>query len=299
MGLNLRALIAKLNDSTRLAMEAAAGFCLARTHYDVEIEHYLLKLLDRNDADFVFIAKYFGVDSSRLTAELTRVLDELKSGNGRTPTLSPSLLKMMTEAWTIASIDFGAASIRSGITILALLGNKDMAAMVADTSQEMNKIHADVLRRDFLAIVAPSKESIVVANGEVAAARNGKGAASKTPNLDQYTVDLTKNARKGKIDSVLARDPEIRQVVDILTRRRQNNPILVGEAGVGKTAVVEGFALRIAAGEVPACAQEGQCAHARSCSAAGRGRCEGRVRKSLEELDSRGDQLAHADHSVH
>jgi type VI secretion system protein VasG len=251
MSLNLRALIAKLNDSTRLAMEAAAGFCLARTHYDVEIEHYLLKLLDRNDADFVFIAKHFGVDTSRLTAELTRVLDDLKSGNGRTPTLSPSLLKMMTEAWTVASIDFGAASIRSGITILALLGNKDMAAMIAETSRELNKIHADVLRRDFLAIVSPSKENIAAANGEVAAARNGKGAASKTPNLDQYTVDLTKNARKGKIDAVLARDPEIRQVVDILTRRRQNNPILVGEAGVGKTAVVEGFALRIAAGEVP------------------------------------------------
>ncbi len=216
----------------------------------MEIEHYLLKLLDRNDADFVFIAKHFGVDSSRLTAELTRVLDELKSGNGRTPMLSPSLLKMMTEAWTIASIDFGAASIRSGITILALLGNKDMEAMVGETSQEMRKIHADVLRRDFLAIVAPSKENIVV-NGEASAARNGKRAVSKTPNLDQYTVDLTRNARKGKIDAVLARDPEIRQVVDILTRRRQNNPILVGEAGVGKTAVVEGFALRIVAGEVP------------------------------------------------
>src|SRR5579872_7327376 len=111
MGLNLRSLIGKLNDSARLALEASAGFCLSRTHYDVEIEHYLTKLLDSSDGDFAFIAKNFGVDKSRLSAELTRSLDKLKSGNARTPVLSPSLLRMMTEAWTLGSIDFGAARI--------------------------------------------------------------------------------------------------------------------------------------------------------------------------------------------
>ena len=111
MGLNLRSLISKLNDSARLALEASAGFCLSRTHYDVEIEHYLMKLLDSSDGDFAFILKQFGVDKSRLSAELTRSLDKLKSGNAHTQALSPSLLKMFTQAWTIGSIDFSATRI--------------------------------------------------------------------------------------------------------------------------------------------------------------------------------------------
>ncbi|MBZ5727227.1 MAG: type VI secretion system ATPase TssH [Acidobacteriia bacterium] len=252
MGLNLRSLIGKLNDSTRLAMEAAAGFCLSRTHYDVEIEHYLMKLLDSSEGDFAFIAKQFGIDKSRLAAELTRSIDKLKSGNARTPALSPSLLKMMTEAWTIGSIDFGAVKVRTGFTILALVTEEDLARIVRDISKELQKIQPDSLRKDFLAIVTPSNESAEMAAAEAAAPEGARPAVGgKTPNLDQYTVNLTENARQGKVDPVLGRDFEIRQIVDILTRRRQNNPILVGEAGVGKTAVAEGFALRIAQGDVP------------------------------------------------
>ncbi|MGB9457426.1 MAG: AAA family ATPase, partial [Bryobacteraceae bacterium] len=253
MGLNLRSLIAKLNDSARLALEASAGFCLSRTHYDVEIEHYLMKLLDSSDGDFAVILKQFGVDKSRLSAELTRSLDKLKSGNARTPALSPSLLKMFTEAWTIGSIDFAAPRIRTGFTILALVSNDELARIVREVSKELQKVPADALKKDFLAIVGNSVESEEMAAAEAAAPEGAKrpGAGGKTPNLDQYTVNLTENARLGKVDPVLARDSEIRQVVDILTRRRQNNPILVGEAGVGKTAVVEGFALRIAHGDVP------------------------------------------------
>jgi type VI secretion system protein VasG len=253
MGLNLRSLIAKLNDSARLALEASAGFCLSRTHYDVEIEHYLMKLLDSSDGDFAFILKQFGVDKSRLSAELTRSLDKLKSGNARTPALSPSLLKMFTEAWTIGSIDFEASRIRTGFTILALVSDEELARIVREVSRELQKIQADSLKKDFLSIVGNSVESEEMAAEEAAAPEGAKprGAGGKTPNLDQYTVNLTENARQGKVDPVLARDSEIRQVIDILTRRRQNNPILVGEAGVGKTAVVEGFALRIAQGDVP------------------------------------------------
>jgi type VI secretion system protein VasG len=253
MGLNLRSLIAKLNDSARLALEASAGFCLSRTHYDVEIEHYLMKLLDSSDGDLAFILKQFGVDKSRLSAELTRSLDKLKSGNARTPALSPSLLKMFTQAWSIGSIDFEATRIRTGFTILALVSDEELARIVREISKELQKIPADSLKKDFLAIVANSAESEEMEAAEAAAPEGAKHPATggKTPNLDQYTVNLTENARQGKVDPVLARDSEIRQVVDILTRRRQNNPILVGEAGVGKTAVVEGFALRIAQGDVP------------------------------------------------
>lgn len=252
MGVNLKALISKCNDETRMALEAAAGLCLSRTHYDVEIEHYLMKLLDQTDNDFAAILKYFGIDRSRLAAELTRSLDRLKSGNARNPALSPTLIRAFTEGWTIGSIEYDADKLRTGHTILALVSVDELSRLAREISKELSKINADSLKNNFLTIVEPSRERDFA---EHAAAEGGSDAAprpgGKTPNLDQYTVDLTGRAKQGKIDPVLGRDFEIRQVVDILTRRRQNNPILVGEAGVGKTAVVEGFALRIAEGDVP------------------------------------------------
>jgi type VI secretion system protein VasG len=253
MSVNLKALIGKLNDVTRNALESAAGFCLARTHYDVEVEHYLMKLLDSTSGDLAAILNYFDVDKSLLAAELIRSLDRLKSGNARTPALSPSLRDMLTVAWTLGSIDYGATQIRSGFTILALAANRELSLMMRDWSQEFQKISGETLSKNFSQITARSAEAgettATSASGPRPTQRATSGAG--TPNLDQYTDNLTERARLGKLDPVLARDFEIRQVVDILTRRRQNNPILVGEAGVGKTAVVEGFALRVAQGEVP------------------------------------------------
>ena len=252
MATNLRAVIGKLNPTSRNALEGAAGLCLSRTHYDVEVEHFLMKLLDSSGADFALIARHFEIDKSRLAAELTRSLDKLKSGNARTPAISPSVLKMLKEAWIVGSLDYGSDTVRTGYCVLALASVEELARIVNDVSKEFRKINADALRKDFATIVAGSEEETEQAPAAAAGAPEGqKKTGGKTPNLDQYTVNLTENARKGKIDPVLGRDFEIRQVVDILTRRRQNNPILVGEAGVGKTAVVEGFALRIAAGDVP------------------------------------------------
>ena len=252
MGLNLKSLIGKLNDQARAALEAAAGLCLSRTHYDIEVEHFLTKLLDSSSNDFAAIAKHFELDKSRLTAELARSMDQLKSGNARTPAISPTVLKMLTTAWTIGSIDFNAAQIRTGFAILALASDDDLARLMREVSKEFQKINPEALRKDLLGIVALSQETtnagITATSAPGEAARPSGG---KTPNLDQFTVDLTGNAKKGKIDPVLGRDAEIRRIIDILTRRRQNNPILTGEAGVGKTAVVEGFALRVAQGDVP------------------------------------------------
>ncbi|HYR91360.1 MAG TPA: type VI secretion system ATPase TssH [Terriglobia bacterium] len=253
MDVNLRSLIGKFNTTTRNATEAAAGLCLARTHYNVEIEHYLSKLLDTTDGDFSLIARHAEIDKGRLATELTRAMDRFKTGNGRTPTLSPDFFETMTQAWTIASIEFGVPSIRTGFTVLALAGNDRLSRIVREISKEFQKISAEDLRKNFHQIVRGSKEDEpAVTTQEGAAAESGaRPVGGKTPNLDQFTLNLTENAKAGKIDPVLGRDFEIRQVVDILTRRRQNNPILVGEAGVGKTAIVEGFALRISQGDVP------------------------------------------------
>src|SRR5580692_2151511 len=251
--MNLKSLIGKLNDSTRGALEAAAGLCLARTHYDIEVEHYLTKLLDSTDNDAAAIFKHFEVDTSRFSGELARALDKLKTGNARTPALSPTLMKMLIEAWTVGSIDYSAGQVRTGFTILALATNDELVRLMREVSREFQKVQAATLRKDFAAIVGGSVEEAQAAQ---AAATPGTPSAGprpggKSPNLDQFTINLTEKAKTGKIDPVLGRDFEIRQVVDILMRRRQNNPILTGEAGVGKTAVVEGFALRVAQGDVP------------------------------------------------
>jgi type VI secretion system protein VasG len=136
MSVELRPLIGKLNESARSALEAAAGLCLSRTHYDVEIEHFLLKLMDRTNADLAAILKYFEIDRARLSAELNRSLDKLKSGNARTPAFSPTLVRMLTEAWTIGSINYGARQIRSGFAVLALA-----------SETELNRLTREVIAR--------------------------------------------------------------------------------------------------------------------------------------------------------
>jgi type VI secretion system protein VasG len=257
MSLNLKSLINKLDDATRGALDAAARLCVARTHYDIEIEHYLLEAMEHSDNDIALILKQYGVDKSRLTKELQRSLDSFKRGNARGPQFSVKLMDMLTEAWTIATLDFEANEIRTGHTILALLSNDELHRLIRDVSKELEMIPVETLRNDFFKVTAQSREQHSAAGAAAAPASAGDDGAprpagsGKTQHLDQYTENLTAKAKAGKIDPVLGRDFEIRQVVDILMRRRQNNPIMTGEAGVGKTAVVEGFALRVSQGDVP------------------------------------------------
>src|SRR5258708_259507 len=246
MSTNVRSLIAKLKEATRSALEAAAGLCLSRTHYDIEIEHLLMKLLDAPGTDVPIILKQFGLDKSRVTADLTRSLDRLKSGNARTPSISPTLLTALKEAWNIGSLNYGAGQVRSGFILSAALTIDELHRLLQDTSREFEKIPIEGLQKEFLTITQMSTETASPLAGAEATGMPSAPGTGKTAHLDQYTVNLTENARKGKIDPVLGRDHEIRQIIDILMRRRQNNRILTGRARIGKTAVVGGFSIPVA-----------------------------------------------------
>jgi type VI secretion system protein VasG len=249
--MNLKGLVERLGARSRAALEAAAGLALSRTNYDVEPEHWLLKLVEQPGGDVAAVLDHFEVDTGRLSQQLNATLDRFKTGNGRAPALSPTVARLMREAWLHASVDQGAAQVRTGHLLTAWLADRDLGAAIRESAPELARISADTLGANLRAIAKGSDEARVTttadgAVGSAAPVLTGGGKA-----LDTYCIDLTQQARDGAIDPVLGRDSEIRQLIDILTRRRQNNPILTGEAGVGKTAVVEGFALRIVAGDVP------------------------------------------------
>lgn len=255
MNVNLKSLVGRLNDTCRGALEGAAGLCLSRTNYDVEIEHILAKILESNDTDFEKILRHYECNPDRVRKDVETALNRLKTGNTRTPGLSDRLPLWFQDAWLIASVEYGEARVRSGHLILSLLSNDSTARIAREISKEFNHISVESLKTKLPDVTAGSMEdreaTSLAESGVSDGAPVATGVPGKTKALDQYTEDLTAKARAGKIDPILGRDFEIRQVIDILTRRRQNNPILTGEAGVGKTAVVEGFANRIAAGDVP------------------------------------------------
>jgi type VI secretion system protein VasG len=248
---NLKSLIGKLNDTSRRALESAAGLCLSRTNYNVEVEHWLLKLLETTDTDLHRILRQYEIDVSRLERDLTRTVDGFKTGNSRSPALAPTIVDLVRKAWVLASVEYGESAVRSGHLLLALLGDPDLARLTRESGPALNKIDAASLHKNLRDLVAGSCEDAPSSRRGETAADQTPGLPRKTVALDQFTIDLTRRAKCGEIDPVLGRDAEIRQIIDILTRRRQNNPIMTGEAGVGKTAVVEGFALRVVSGDVP------------------------------------------------
>ncbi|WP_254510477.1 type VI secretion system ATPase TssH [Anatilimnocola floriformis] len=250
MALNLKSLIGKLNEYSRRALENAAGLCSSKSNYNVEMEHWLLKLLETPNTDIARLLRQYELNQSHLERDLTKSIEQFKTGASRVPSLSPKISDLIREAWTFASVEFNSSTIRSGHLLLAMLATPDLATLIMSSLPQLNKINVEQLQKDLRDVTAGSIEDVASApaGGSGAAAPAGGG---KTPALDQFTIDLTGLARAGKVDPVLGRDFEIRQLIDILMRRRQNNPILTGEAGVGKTAVVEGFAIKIAAGDVP------------------------------------------------
>ncbi|MFT5083369.1 MAG: type VI secretion system protein VasG [Lentisphaeria bacterium] len=255
ISIDLKSLVGKLNEPCRLALEGAAGLCLSRTHYNVEVEHWLLKLLEIPDSDLIEILQKFELNIGKLAQELNRELDLIKSGNSRAPALSPTIVDLAKNAWILASVEYGHGQATSAHLLAALMLDENLRRSSGALTGELKKIPPESLRDLVRAVVGTTAESAQVSSSnDSSSSANGmpSGAPSKSPALDKFTVNLTEAAKQGKIDAVLGRDEEIRQIIDILIRRRQNNPILTGEAGVGKTAVVEGFALRIVSGDVPA-----------------------------------------------
>ncbi|MFS1523314.1 type VI secretion system ATPase TssH [Microbulbifer sp. 2304DJ12-6] len=238
----------------RDSLEGAAGLCLAQNQYNVELEHWMLKLLDQSDTDLYLLLKKHGVIPEKLAKQLATAIAGFRTGSSRPPALSPTIVEVTKNAWMLASIDYGYHAIGSGHLLAALMLEETSRRQLLESCPELKSIAPESLRETARAMFGQSGESShivagVTTDGGITAAAV---VASKAPALDKYTINLTERAKQGEVDPVLGRDEEIRQCIDILTRRRQNNPILTGEAGVGKTAVVEGFALRIANGDVPA-----------------------------------------------
>ncbi|UCV06335.1 type VI secretion system ATPase TssH [Dechloromonas denitrificans] len=260
MSTSLKTLISKLNSTCRQATERAASLCMARGNYEVDLEHLLLALMEQPGSDLTSILRRCAISPTGVERELNQEVDRFKNGNTRTPVFSTHIPKLFEQAWLIASLDARLPRIRSGHLLLALLTEPELAQLAFRGSKLLAKVKLEELKHQFDKITDGSAEAAEVAGLGAAPGGEEEGSdplagatpqAGKSPALDQFTTNLTQRARDGKVDPVIGRDGEIRQVIDILMRRRQNNPILTGEAGVGKTAVVEGLALRIAADDVP------------------------------------------------
>ena len=255
------ALFGKLNSLGYKAVEGATVFCKLRGNPYVELVHWLHQVLQLQISDVHCIVRALDLDAARLARDLTVALDRLPRGATAISDLSPHLIDAVERAWVWATLKYQASQIRSAHVVLALLKTPTLRGLLSGISREFDKIKPDELADNLERITASSPEADLGASdakGLAAGAEPGETSGALAPAqlgkqeaLRKFTVDLTGQARLGKIDPVVGRDNEIRQIVDILMRRRQNNPILTGEAGVGKTAVVEGFARRIAAGEVP------------------------------------------------
>jgi type VI secretion system protein VasG len=288
---DLKPLIAKLNRTCRTRLEKAAERCLRQTHFAVEIEHLFVELAADPTCDLNAALAAFRVDRERFTADLEQSLACLKSGNTRTPALSDQLVAALDAAWMIASIELGMPQIRSGCILRAVLDNEALRGLLLSSAPGLALIPRHRLADDLPAIMQAGREGIAAEPGMTGNQGAGPPISSNrtaTPALDAYTLDLTREARSGRIDPIVAREPEIRQIIDILMRRRQNNPILTGDAGVGKTAIVEGFAQRVIEGSVPP-ALSGIAVRALDlgllqAGAGMRGEFEQRLRSVIEEV---------------
>ena len=243
---DIKSLLMKLNDFSANTLQTAAGTCVSRTHYEITIEHFLSKLFDNPHSDWPLVFQRSNVDTGRVQKALEATLEEFKTGNAAKPVFSPLLLELIQDAWLISSIDLEERKVRSGAILLAFLAKPTFFAS-GHYVDLIKPIGHEALAANFWSL---TKGSVEVDRTQKETGKTETGKEGGTF-IDRYCIDFTDKAARGDIDPVFGRDQEIRQMVDILGRRRKNNPICVGEPGVGKTAVVEGMALRITEGDVP------------------------------------------------
>ncbi|MCP3900249.1 MAG: type VI secretion system ATPase TssH, partial [Desulfobacteraceae bacterium] len=250
VNVDTKSLLLHLNDFCTNTLQAGAGLCVARTHYEVSVEHFILKLLEDSRSDLSMIFQQFEIEPGAVQKKIEVTLEEFKTGNAGKPVFSPRLLDLFQDGWMIASIELEEGKIRSGAILLALL-ERPLSYITGNYADLLKKINKDTLQEQFWGITKGSAETMstkeqVAAKGSAAPAQGGGEGF-----IDRFCNDFTEKAEQGGIDPVFGRDEEIRQIIDVLARRRKNNPICVGEPGVGKTAVVEGLALKIIEDDVP------------------------------------------------
>ncbi|WAK00354.1 type VI secretion system ATPase TssH [Methylobacter sp. YRD-M1] len=294
------ALFGKLNSVCYKAIEGATVFCKMRGNPYVELVHWLHQILQLQDSDLHKIIRQFNLDPSRLAKDFTDALDRLPRGSTSISDLSSHVEEAVERGWVYGTLMFGESQVRSGHLVVGILKTKGLTHALQGISREFDKIKPETLTERFAEIVSGSPEEGLRASdgfqvGGGAVPGEASGAMSpaqmgKQEALKQFTVDLTEQARQGKMDPIVGRDEEIRQVIDILMRRRQNNPILTGEAGVGKTAVVEGFAQKIVAGDVPPSLRDVSLrtldVGLLQAGASMKGEFENRLRQVIEEVQS-------------
>lgn len=253
---NLKVLVKKLSNSSRTSLESSANSCISNQNYEIEIEHFLLELLNKSsNNDLNILLNFYKISTEMLLHDLSETISQLPKGNTRTPIFSKSIIRLLEQAWLLASADKDPI-IRSSHLLVALLTAPDLYQVAIRASSLFDSFPIDTMKHKFLEICKNSDE-VEVTQTNITNDEQEQNLLEetpppiKTPALDQYTINLTEKALAGKIDPVIGREHEIRLMLDILMRRRQNNPILTGEPGVGKTAVVEGLALKIADNLVP------------------------------------------------
>ncbi len=287
-------LFGKLHPAAYQAIESATVFCRMRSNPYVELVHWMHQISSLQDSDWTRILKHFQVDLSRFAKDMTEALGKLPRGATSISDLSIHVEESVERGWVYASLLYGATQVRTGHLLIGMLKTASLRNALLALSKEFLKIKVDVLTEQFGAITAGSPEETASVAGSAPSQSDAGGESAavlgKQEALARFSVDLTERARKGEIDAIVGRDQEIRQITQILLRRRQNNPILTGEAGVGKTAVIEGFALRIANGDVPAPLRD---VSLRSldigllqAGASMKGEFEDRLRQVLEEVQA-------------